>query len=110
MSTHRIPDHYQTERKEHAEVYAAIEHLGRVVRAAGPIDAKHGHLIQMAAAIAIGAEGATHSHVRRALEAGATPAEVLHGIFLLTCTLGYPAVSRGLCWAEDIIRAQETPR
>jgi 4-carboxymuconolactone decarboxylase len=104
MTSDRIPRHYQIERQEHAEVYAALEHLGSVVRAAGPIEARYGHLIQMAAAIAIGAEGATHSHVRRALDAGATSDEIIHSILLLTCTLGYPTVSRGLSWAEDIIR------
>jgi alkylhydroperoxidase/carboxymuconolactone decarboxylase family protein YurZ len=106
MFTDQIPNHYLAERQEHAEVFEALEHLGRAVRAAGPIDAKHGHLIQMAAAIAISSEGATHSHVRRALEAGATPAEVIHSILLLTCTVGYPTVSKALSWAEDVIGAR----
>lgn len=109
MSTDAIPHHYQAERQEHAEVFEALEQLGRAVRGAGPIDARQGHLIQLAAAIAIGAEGATHSHVRRALEAGATSAEVIHSILLLTCTLGYPTVSRGLSWAEDILRSTAAP-
>jgi alkylhydroperoxidase/carboxymuconolactone decarboxylase family protein YurZ len=103
MLTERIPEHYLAERQEHAAVFEALEQLGRAVRAAGPIDAKHGHLMQMAAAIAIGSEGATHSHVRRAIEAGATPSEVIHSILLLTCTVGYPTVSKALSWAEDII-------
>jgi 4-carboxymuconolactone decarboxylase len=106
MLTDQIPTHYEAERREHAEVFEALEQLGRAVRAAGPIDAKHGHLMQMAASIAIGAEGATHSHVRRALEAGATRSEIVHSILLLTCTLGYPTVSKGLSWAEDILGAQ----
>jgi alkylhydroperoxidase/carboxymuconolactone decarboxylase family protein YurZ len=103
MLNDRIPKHYEAERREHAEVFEALEQLGRAVRAAGPIDAKHGHLMQMAASIAIGSEGATHSHVRRALEAGATPSEITHSILLLTCTLGYPTVSKGLSWAEDVL-------
>lgn len=106
MFTDQIPNHYLAERQEHAEVFEALEQLGRAVRAAGPVDAKHGHLMQMAAAIAIGSEGATHSHVRRALEAGATPAEVIHSILLLTCTIGYPTVSKALSWAEDVIGAR----
>jgi 4-carboxymuconolactone decarboxylase len=103
MFTDRIPNHYLAERQQHAEVFEALEQLGRAVRAAGPVDVKHGHLMQMVAAIAIGSEGATHSHVRRALEAGATPSEVIHSILLLTCTVGYPTVSKALSWAEDIL-------
>lgn len=110
MLTDQIPRHYQAERQEHAEVYEALEQLGRAVRNAGPIETKHGHLMQLAASIAIGSEGASHSHVRRALEAGATPSEVIHSILLLTCTLGYPTVSKGLSWAEDIIKSQPGPK
>ena len=105
MSQDQIPQHYLTERAEHAEVFEALENLGRAVRAAGPIERKQAHLIQMAGAIAIGSEGATHSHIRRALEVGATRSEILHAILLLTCTLGYPTVSKALSWAEDVLRA-----
>jgi 4-carboxymuconolactone decarboxylase len=108
MQGDRIPLHYQLERQEHAEVYEALEHLGSVVRAAGPVEARYAHLIQLAAAIAIGAEGATHSHVRRALNAGATGDEIVHSILLLTCTLGYPTVSRGLSWADDVLRPRSS--
>lgn len=109
MSTQAIPRHYLAERREHAEVFEALEQLGCAVRAAGPIEARHAHLMQLAASIAIGSEGAAHSHVRRALEAGATPSEVIHSILLLTCTLGFPTVSKGLSWAEDILDGPGAP-
>ena len=44
-----------------------------------------------------------HSHVRRALEAGAEPEEVCHVLILLTSIIGYPAVAAALSWANDII-------
>ncbi|OON63028.1 alkylhydroperoxidase [Massilia sp. KIM] len=106
MSYEQIPQHYLTERAEHTEVFAALETLGRAVAAAGPVGPKEAHLIKMAAAIAIGSEGSTHSHVRRALEAGATAEEIRHAILLLMCTVGYPTVSRALSWADDVIRPQ----
>lgn len=46
-------------------------------------------------------EGAVHSHVRRALEAGATPEEIYHAVMLLTSTIGFPNVAAALSWAED---------
>jgi alkylhydroperoxidase/carboxymuconolactone decarboxylase family protein YurZ len=44
-----------------------------------------------------------HSHVRRALECGAKKNEIYHSIILLTSTIGFPAVSAAISWADDII-------
>jgi alkylhydroperoxidase/carboxymuconolactone decarboxylase family protein YurZ len=81
----------------------AVEELGQAVREAGPLDPKTGHLIQLAAAAASFSEGAVHSHVRRALESGATPAEVRHAVILLTSTIGFPRVAAALSWVQDIV-------
>lgn len=48
-------------------------------------------------------EGAVHSHVRRAIEAGATPAEVRQAIMLTAPTVGFPNVIAALSWAEDLL-------
>lgn len=48
-------------------------------------------------------EGAVHSHVRRALEAGVAPREIEHAILLATTSIGFPAVVAALSWAGDII-------
>ena len=77
--------------------------LGKAVREAGPIDEKSSQLIQLGAAAAIRAEGSVHSHVRRALDAGASAEEIYHTIVLLTSTIGFPAVAAALSWARDII-------
>ena len=77
--------------------------LGKAVREAGPIDEKNSQLIQLGAAAAVKAEGAVHSHVRRALDAGASPDEIYHAIILLTSTIGFPSVAAALSWAKDII-------
>jgi AhpD family alkylhydroperoxidase len=73
--------------KERDKAYIdAVEALGRAVKEAGPLDGKTAQLIQLAAAAAIRSEGSVHSHVRRALEAGATTEEVRHALILLTST------------------------
>ena len=78
------------------------QEFGKALREAGPISEKDANLIQLAAAAATKAEGAVHSHVRRALVAGATQEEVYHAIILLTSTIGFPAVAAALSWARDI--------
>ena len=77
--------------------------LGRALREAGPVDEKSSQLIQLGAAAALRAEGSVHSHVKRALKAGAAPEEIYHTIILLTSTIGFPATATALSWARDII-------
>ena len=98
------PDHYQAEQQLQSQFMAAVERLGKTLKEQGPLNAKTAHLVQLAAAIAIHSEGGVHSHVRQALEQGATPEEVRHAIMLLTSTIGFPTVSAALSWTEDILK------
>ena len=86
------------------EFIAAVEALGKAVKKAGPLDEKTGQLIQLAAAAALRSEGSVHSHVRRALEAGAAAAEIRHTLILLTSTVGFPTVTAAMSWAEDVLK------
>lgn len=103
MSKETRPQHYLLEKKKHQALMAAVESLGKVLKEQGPLDKKTANLIELAAAVTIHSEGATHSHVRRAIENGATAEEIYHTIILLTNTIGFPTVSAGLSWAEDIL-------
>lgn len=82
------------------------QNLGKALREAGPLDEKTSQLVQLAAATATRAEGAVHSHVKRALKAGAAPEEIYHTIILLTSTVGFPATAAALSWARDLIQKQ----
>jgi len=104
MPKEKLPRHYLFEKKQHEEFINAVEALGKVLKEQGPLDGKTANLIQLAATVAIHSEGAVHSHVRRALDNGATPQEVYHAIILLTSTVGFPTVAAALSWAEDILR------
>ncbi len=97
------PKWYNQTKKNHQDYIEALEQFGEVVRKQGPLDEKTSHLIQLAAAAAIKSEGAVHSHVRRALKAGAKPEELHHAIILLTSTIGFPSTSAALSWAYDEI-------
>lgn len=101
---HEIASHYETVKKYHPEYLEAVEKLGLQVKSEGPIDNKTAQLIQLAASISTKSEGATHSHTKRALEAGATKEEIRHCVLLLTNTIGFPTVMAGLSWVNDILQ------
>jgi alkylhydroperoxidase/carboxymuconolactone decarboxylase family protein YurZ len=103
MAEKSYPKWYSFIKKEHGGFLEALERLGETVRTAGPLDEKTSHLIQLAAAAAIRSEGSVHSHVRRALQAGAAPEEVVHAVILLTSTIGFPNTSAALSWVHDVL-------
>jgi len=99
----KYPVQYADIMKKYKKVMKAIDSVGKAIKTAGPINKKTAELIQLAAAAAVRSEGAVHSHTRRALAAGAKPDEIRHAIVLLTSTIGFPAVSAALSWADDIL-------
>ena len=99
----KYPGQYTSIMKRYKGVMSALEKLGKATKAAGPLNKKTLELVQMAAAAAIRAEGSVHSHARRALEAGAKPAELQHAIIVLTSTIGFPTVSAALSWVDDVL-------
>lgn len=96
------PSHYENIRNRYPDFVAAVEGLGKTVKAAGPLDRREAELVQLAAAVAIRSEGAVHSHVKRALENGASREQVEHAILLLASTVGFPTVMAALSWASDV--------
>lgn len=96
-------DHYLKIKARHPELVAAVEALGAAARSAGPLNDKTVHLIQLAAAVANGSHGSTHSHTLRALDAGASPDEIRHAVLVLASTVGFPAVAAGLAWVDDVL-------
>ena len=107
MSHKQVPEWFNRIKQKHPSFLNAVDELGKIVRQEGPLDSKTGHLIQLAGAAAIGSEGSVHSHVRRAVEAGAAPEEIVHAIILLTSTIGFPRVSAALRWATDVVEDKE---
>lgn len=109
MANNPQPHVYQRMKQKMPAFMAALDNLGSMVRQAGPLDEKTIQLIQVAAAAAIRSEGALHSHARRALDAGASPAEVRQALLCLTSTIGFPGVASALTWADDELEgADET--
>ncbi|WP_339463201.1 carboxymuconolactone decarboxylase family protein [Pseudomonas sp. EA_105y_Pfl2_R69] len=109
MDRKRKLDTYQRFKQQHPDYFDAVESLGAVVRHAGPLDEQAVQLVQLAAAAAIRSEGAVHSHVRRALAAGATEEQIHHCLIALTSTIGFPTVVAALSWAGDVLGRGDTP-
>ena len=103
MSDKKKPSFYEKVNKQFPEVISAVENLGTTVRSAGPLDEKTSHLIQLAAAAAMQSEGSVCSHTRRALQAGASSAEISHAILLLVSTMGFPQTMAAMSWAQEVL-------
>ena len=103
----KYPSHYSWINDTFGKTMKAHERLGKEVLKAGPVNLKTAQLVQLAAAAAVRSEGSVHSHVKRALKAKATPAEIYHTLVLLTSTIGFPAVSAALSWAREIIEPKK---
>jgi alkylhydroperoxidase/carboxymuconolactone decarboxylase family protein YurZ len=110
MARAKAPRIYLELSRDHPEVFKTLDRLGSAVRSAGPLDERTGHLVQLAAAAAVRSEGAVHSHVRRALAAGAAAEEVEHALLLLVSTIGMPQVVAALSWARDVTGASAKKR
>lgn len=106
MADDKLPVHFRSVRSRFPRVMEALDELGKAARQQGPLDPKTAHLVQLAASAAIQSEGAVHSHVQRAVAAGATTEEVYHAIVLLVSTIGFPRVAAALSWVDDVVKAQ----
>ena len=106
----KLPGQYLSIKSRFKKYFDAFDNLGKAARESGPLDEKTSHLVQLAASASIRSEGSVHSHIRRALEAGAKPEEIYHAIILLTSTIGFPTVSAALSWADDIIREKRSKK
>jgi alkylhydroperoxidase/carboxymuconolactone decarboxylase family protein YurZ len=94
-------DHNEQFRQQHPKVWNAFSNLADECHGEGPLDEKSRKLVKVALAIGAGLEGAAHSAVRHALDAGVTPAELEHVTVLAITTLGYPSAMRALSWIHD---------
>lgn len=99
----KLPSAYRRFGEEQPKVLQAYEALSDVCLRDGPLDRKSAELVKVGIAIGARLEGAVHSHVRRALEAGASADEIRHAIRLALSTVGFPTMMASLSWANDIL-------
>jgi alkylhydroperoxidase/carboxymuconolactone decarboxylase family protein YurZ len=100
----RYTSNYTWLESKFGKAIEAHQEFGKALQEAGPIAGKEAQLIQLAGAAAVRSEGAVHSHVKRALAAGAQPGEIYHTLLLLSSTIGFPATAAAISWAREIIK------
>ena len=100
-----LPPTYRRFAERNPAVSTAYERLGDACAQAGPLDSKTRELTKLALAVGARLEGGVHSHVRRALDAGATASEIRHVVTLAVPTLGFPNAAAAFTWIEDVLGA-----
>lgn len=88
--------------ENYSDIWEAYSSLGEACAKAGPLDAQTIRLVKLALAIGAASEGATHSHVRRAVDEGHSKEAIKQVAMLAIPTLGFPRASAALTWIEDI--------
>lgn len=104
------PKRFQQFSADYPEVASAYETLGNAVHGSGPLDAKTRALVKIGISTGAGLEGAMHSHVRKALAAGATPEEIRHAALLALPTIGLPPMMSAMSWVEDELSGKRRKR
>ena len=100
----RPPKHFRQFTKKYPEIAAAYEKLGNAVHSEGPLNAKTRSLIKLGISTGARLEGAVHSHVHKALAAGATPDEIRHAVLLALPTIGLPSMMAAMSWIDDVLQ------
>lgn len=103
-----LPEKPAEFRARYPSVWEAFEKLGAACHEAGPLEEKTRRLVKLALAIAHRHEGAVHSAVRNAADAGVTAEEMRHVALLAVTTIGWPAAFAALTWIDEAL-AREAP-
>ena len=98
-----LPNTYVAFTAKFPELGAAHEAIGKAVDHVGPLDRKTCELIKIGLAAGAGLESAVRSHVRRAMQEGATEQEIEQAILLAMNTLGFPRTVAAWSWARQQI-------
>ena len=110
MPKKELPVPFEQFVKRFPKAHAAYERLGEACHTSGPLDAKMRELVQLGMAIGIRSEGAVHSHVKKALEAGASALEIRHAVLLGIPTIGLPTTVAAFTWVGDILDHRQRVR
>lgn len=103
-----LPEIFRQFTRDHKEIADSLERVGELCSKAGPIEPKYRHLIQLGAAVGAESKGAVRSHARRALQAGASAAEIEQVVLLAVSLVGFPAMIASYGWVREVLEADKT--
>ena len=97
----KLPATFMAFVQKYPALGSAHEAIAKAVDAAGPLDSKTCSLIKIGLSAGAGLESATRSHVRRAMQNGATQQEIEQAILLAMNTCGFPRTVAAWQWAQQ---------
>lgn len=102
-SDQELPKTFMQFVAKYPELGRAHETIARAVDNVGPLNRKTCELTKIGISLGAGLETATRSHVRRALEHGASESEIEQTILLGMNTCGFPRTVAAWKWAHEQI-------
>ena len=99
----KLPATFKAFIKKFPKLGEAHELVARGVEEAGPLDAKQCALIKIGICVGAGLQSALRSHVRRAMQHGATTQEIEQAVLLGMNTVGFPRTVAAWSWARQQI-------
>ena len=99
----KLPGKFKEFVRRYPELGQAHQKIGEAVESYGTLDRKTIELIKIGLSIGAGLETATRSHVRQALQHGASEAEVEQAALLAYNTCGWPRMVMAWTWVREQI-------
>lgn len=103
----QLPTTFERFTERFPAVAKAHASMGKATTDLGPLDRRTCELVKIGVAAGAGLESATKSHARRALDAGASRAEVEQAVLQGMNTIGFPATIRAWVWASEQLDQEE---
>lgn len=100
-SPSRLPGVFKRFSARFPELVALHEQTARTVESQGELDEVTCELIKIGICLGAGLESAMRAHVRKATQAGATPAQIEHALMLGMNTCGFPRTVAAWSWAQE---------
>jgi 4-carboxymuconolactone decarboxylase len=98
-----LPKTYEDFIKNFPKVFEDYKQLGKSCREEGPLNEKCQNLIKLGIAMGANSRGGVMSSIRKALDAGATPEEIIHAVLLSLTTTGFPNMIAAMGWADEVL-------
>ena len=99
----KLPGVFKQFVAKYPELGDAHQKIGKAIESYGALDRKTIELIKVGISIGAGLETATRSHVRQAMQHGASAAEIEQAVLLAYNTVGWPRMIAGWTWARQQI-------
>jgi len=104
----RLPPTLQEFIKRYPKVWSAHENLGLECKHAGPLSDKQIQLIKIAVTGTLTLETAVKTHVKKAVQAGASKHEIEHTILQLLPIVGMGRTIMVMKWYQELLHRKRT--